>query len=159
MNARSSFETHEIPRGNWLRYWSAADDAWRSATVSALIQHAEVIDVRHPRAGLALMQMRDSAMGDSFFIGELPWSRAHVQVRMPNGQVGEGAAEWMDDRAALARELAVLDAVLAHRLDGWEQAHALLLAGCERCRVIDAQRSAMLEATRVDFKRLEDSDE
>ncbi len=159
MNARAGFEALEIPRSLWLRYLSAVDIAALRACVENITQQCTVIDVRHPRSGLALMQLRDSALGDCFYMGEIPWSRAHVRVQMPDGTAGEGAAEWMDDRSDLARCLAILDAVLAHRLEGWLHAHELLLAGQHICQKLDLQRQVLMVNTRVDFKRLDENDD
>lgn len=159
MNARSGFEENDIPRSLWLRYWSVVNASELAACVERITQRNHVIDIRHPRSGLALMQMRDSALGDCFYMGEIPWSRAHVRVLGHDGKDGEGAAEWMDDRQHMARHLAVLDAVMAFRLEGWEQAHALLLCGQSICAQQDMQRGSLLQATRVDFKRLDENDE
>ena len=159
MNARSGFQTNEISRSLWLRYWSSVEPSEVQACVERVTQRNSVVDIRLPRSGLALMQMRDSALGDCFYMGEIPWSRAHVRVEGPDGLAGEGAADWMDDRKEMARHLAILDAVLAFRLDGWEHAQALLLCGQTLCRQQDVKRFALLESTRVDFRRLDENDE
>jgi alpha-D-ribose 1-methylphosphonate 5-triphosphate synthase subunit PhnG len=76
-----------------------------------------------------------------------------------DGVAYEGAALILDDRAALARAIAVLDAVLAGKLDGHETVTPLLRAGAVRIAQQSAERAAMLAATRVNFSLVGNGEE
>lgn len=118
-----------------------------------------VQDVQLPQSGLALLKLRDSAKGDAYYPGEVPLATAHVRVTTVNGQTIEGAAQLLDDRASLARAIAVIDAVLTGQLPGHEDARPLLAIGQARLDEQAAQRRALLVSTRVDFSLLGTSDE
>lgn len=147
-----------IPRGDWLRYWSMLDADEIDKAVASLGDGWQITDLRKPRSGLALMQLRDGALGDCFYPGEIPWSRAHVSIKDTNGTSGEGAADCMDDRVMHVRNMAILDAVLGSRLDSWERVAALLDKGHQRWVQRKGQRDALLEKTRVEFSRLDATD-
>lgn len=147
-----------IPRGDWLRCWSMLDAGEIEATVASLGDGWQIKDLRKPRSGLALMQLRDGALGDCFYPGEIPWSRAHVSIKDPDGKCGEGAADCMDDRATHVRNLAIFDGVLGNRLSCWERVSALLDKGHQQWLSRQGQRDALLEKTRVEFSRLDTTD-
>ncbi len=111
-------------------------------------------DVALPQSGLGLLQLQDSALGDRYFLGEIPLARAHVRLVHADGQSTEGAAQLLDDRASLARAIAILDAVKAAQWPGSERVDALLQAGLTHWQGIEASRNALLARTRVDFALL-----
>jgi phosphonate C-P lyase system protein PhnG len=82
-----------------------------------------------------------------------------ASVVLADGRTVEGAAQLLDDRASLARAIAVIDAVLAAQLPGQDQAHALLAIGQHRLDEQTAQRRALLASTRVHFSLLGTSEE
>lgn len=150
------------PRADWLRLWSALPARQTQSLATQLTQAYGAEDLELPQSGLGLLPLTDSALGDTYFVGEIPLARAHVRLSHEN-QTTEGAATLLDDRAGLARALAVLDGVLAARWPGHEEALALLMEGA---RVVEAEnqaRRALLASTRVDFALLgtteEDDDE
>lgn len=104
-----------------------------------------------PRAGLALLRLRESVMLDTFYLGEIPVASARVSLAGPDGLRVEGGACVMDDSAELAAALAVLDCVLAHSLPGSEEAEQLLRRGEIELKREESIRAAMLARTRVDF--------
>lgn len=114
----------------------------------------EVVDITLPQSGLGLMHLHDSALNDGFYLGEIPIARAHVRVRCVDGQEAEGGAVLVDDRARLARAIAVLDAVLAARLPGWEAAAELVAQGQAAQEQCAQTRRALLARTHVDFSLL-----
>lgn len=124
-----------------------------------LAQRHEVQDVQLPQSGLALLTLCDSALGEAYYPGEVPLALARVRVTAADGGAAEGAAQVVDDRASLARAIAVIDAVLAGRLAGHEEASSLLAAGRAPLAEQAAQRQALLAATRVDFSLLGTSEE
>jgi alpha-D-ribose 1-methylphosphonate 5-triphosphate synthase subunit PhnG len=127
--------------------------------VHALSDTLAIEDIQLPQSGLGLLKMRDSALGDNYFPGEIPVARARVRVSGADGVAYEGAALILDDRAALARAIAVLDAVLAGKLDGHETVTPLLRAGAVRIAQQSAERAAMLAATRVNFSLVGNGEE
>ncbi|MEQ1668558.1 MAG: phosphonate C-P lyase system protein PhnG, partial [Sulfuriferula sp.] len=64
-----------------------------------------------------------------------------------------------DDRARLARAIAILDAVLAAQLSGWESAAALVEQGLTVYEQLVQSRRALLSSTRVDFSLLGQEEE
>lgn len=156
--------TFEAPdRAQWLRLWSALPAAPVKALAADLASQHRVEDLALPQSGLGLLPLSDSALGDTYFIGEIPLAQAHVRVTTTQGQSIEGAAILVDDRAGVARSMAILDAVLVARLPGCEAALQLLNQGATTVAKQSRQRRALLAATRVDFALLgtneEDDDE
>ncbi|MBB3330813.1 alpha-D-ribose 1-methylphosphonate 5-triphosphate synthase subunit PhnG [Halomonas campaniensis] len=154
---------NEWPRGQWLRLWSALPATLVRATARQLAERYEVEDLELAQSGLGLMPLSDSALGETYFIGEVPLARSQVRLAsLAQGPV-EGAATLVDDRIGLVRDLAILDAAVGARLPGHESAVELLEQGAAVVAESDHQRRALLAATRVDFALLgtaeEDDDE
>lgn len=142
------------PRGTWVQTLTALPvEELHELSEELASQHA-VTDVSLPQSGLALVQMRDGAFREPWYLGEVPLARAHVRVRAPDGREAEGAAQVLDDRAGLARTLALLDAVLAARLPGFERVAALIERGRARRAAEHDERRQILTRTRVDFATL-----
>lgn len=150
---------NNIPRSQWLRMWQASEPSHIKDLAKQVSATCSVTDLHIPKAGLGLLQLRDSAMGDAYFLGEIPVTKAHVRIHSPNGQVAEGAAICMDDRAGLTRAMAILDGVLAAKLPGWELVERSLQAGAVHVQADAALRRANLSATKVDFSLLSTLDE
>jgi len=112
-----------------------------------------------PQTGLGMLQLTDSALQDNYNLGEFPLSSAWLVISLPDGRSVEGAAQLMDDRAGLAESLAVCDAVLRHRLPGWERIEDELATGLAALAAQDRERDAMLATTRVDFSLLDSVDD
>lgn len=148
-----------IPRKDWPRALCAlrADDV--KATVAELLQKMEVRDIALPQAGLGLLSLCDGAFREPFFIGEIPVARAEVIVRTPAGEEARGGAVIVDDRAQFARSIAILDAVLAGKLPGWQLAAGRVKQGMEIRKQKDGERKRLLAATRVDFSLLGQEDD
>lgn len=156
--------SYEIPpRSQWLRLWSAMPATSTKALAVALADRYRVEDLELPRSGLGLLPLTDSALGDDYFIGEIPLAQAHVRLSDNDAGCAEGAATLLDDRAGVARALAVLDAVVAAGWPGRDEAVQLLAQGSAALTEQARQRQALLLATRVDFTVLgaagEDDDE
>ena len=146
-------------RAQWPRLLLACPvESVRSLACKLCEQHA-VQDIRLPQSGLALLKLRDSAQGDAYYPGEVPLAIAHVRVTTSEGKSCEGAVQLLDDRASLARAIAVMDAVMAGQLPGHEEAQALLANAYTRLAEQTAQRRALLASTRVDFSLLGASEE
>jgi alpha-D-ribose 1-methylphosphonate 5-triphosphate synthase subunit PhnG len=114
----------------------------------------KVEDLSLPQSGLALLKLRDTALNETFYLGEIPLAKAHVSVRAADGRIAEGGGQILDDRASMARDIAILDAVLSGKLIGWENVEALLLRGAAVRQEEVMERKRLLDATRVDFSLL-----
>lgn len=145
---RPDIDIHD--RSQWPRLLMALPAADVHRAIAALADALAIEDLQLPQSGLGLLTLRDSALGDNYFPGEIPLARARVRVSSGSG-CAEGAALILDDRASLARAIAILDAVLAAKLDGHQALEPLLHAGAERIAQQKAGRGAMLAATRVNF--------
>jgi len=141
-------------RGDWMRYWTnvPADRIRELARQFTALYQVE--DSEIPQSGLALLPLVDGALGECYYLGEIPLAKAHVRLISQEGTVVEGAAVVMDDRANLTRALAILDGVLAAEWPGHEQAVELLREGEMAVRATYADRKKLLAATRVDFSLL-----
>jgi alpha-D-ribose 1-methylphosphonate 5-triphosphate synthase subunit PhnG len=146
------------PRSCWASALSALPANEIKAAADQIARHHEIQDVSLPQAGLGLLQLRDGAFHEPFYLGEVPVARAHVLVRGQDGTEASGGAVLLDDRTRLVRSLAILDAVLAARLPGWETAAALVERGVALRGEAAAQRNAILARTRVDFSLLGQAD-
>lgn len=153
---------NDLPRSDWPRLWGALPAEEVAAVAADCTRECRVEDISLPQSGLSLLKLRDAALLDAWYLGEIPLARAHVRLHAHDGRQAEGGAQLLDDRARLARQIAILDAVLSARLPGWEGAAALLEKGRVRCERERAERQALLAATRVDFAILnavEDDDD
>jgi alpha-D-ribose 1-methylphosphonate 5-triphosphate synthase subunit PhnG len=148
-----------VPRKDWPSALCALHAGEVKATVAELLQNIKVRDVALPQVGLGLLSLREGAFREAFFLGEIPVVRAEVVARTAEGDEARGGALIVDDRAQLARSIAILDAVMAGKLPGWEQAAALVQQGIEVRGQKDSERKKLLAATRVDFSLLGQEDD
>lgn len=151
--------TDILDRGHWPVLLMAVPAPQVHALVAALETGLLIEDRQLPQSGLGLLTLRDSALGDQYFPGEIPLARAMVRVSASNGASADGAALILDDRAGLARSIAVLDAVLSARLEGHHLAQPLLQAGARVLAAQRAERKAMLAATKVNFSLVSNGEE
>lgn len=148
-------DSASYPRRDWPRLFLSLPPQKIKETVRTLTELCQVDDKALPQSGLALLQLRDGALAEPYYIGETPLSRAQVTVIDKNGKKGAGAAQILDDRESLARDVAVLDAMLANKLNRHEAIEHLLEEGAHRLSRNEASRRAVLERTRVDFSLLD----
>ncbi|MDF1527259.1 MAG: phosphonate C-P lyase system protein PhnG [Xanthomonadales bacterium] len=152
-------DSTSYPRRDWPRLFLSLPPQQITEAVRTLTEPCRVDDQALPQSGLALLQLRDGALAEPYYIGETPLSRAQVTVIDKNGKKGAGAAQILDDRASLARDVAILDAMLANRLNGHETIEHLLEEGALRLARSEASRRVILDRTRVDFALLEETAE
>lgn len=148
-------ESKTFPRRDWPRLFLSLPPQKIREGVRNLTELCRIDDQALPQSGLALLQLRDGALADPYYIGEIPLSRAQVTVIDKNGKKGAGAAQIIDDRASLAKDIAILDAMLANRLNGHEIIEHLLEEGARGLARNEASRGVILERTRVDFSLLD----
>jgi alpha-D-ribose 1-methylphosphonate 5-triphosphate synthase subunit PhnG len=152
-------DTHKIARCDWARALVALPPAEIKAAADLISRTHEVQDISLPQTGLGLLTLRDGAFHEPFYLGELPVARAQVVVRTHDGREASGGAVLIDDRVRLVRALAILDAILAARLPGWEAVATLTERGDALRAQQDAQRRHILARTRVDFALLGQAEE
>lgn len=153
-----------LERKDWIRALTAHSPTMLHTLAGHVATGCEVAHTSLPQAGLGLLALDDGAFHEPYFLGEFPLSTCRVELRVADGRRAEGGAQVMADDAELARSLAILDAVLAARLPGWEEIAEHVRTGADQRREQDGRRKAMLAATRVDFALLgaldeEDDDE
>lgn len=146
-------------RAQWSRLLAVLPAQEVRGCAEALTADWQVSDVAMPQSGLGLLQLRDSTLGDNYFLGEIPVARAHVRLTRQDGASIEGAAQLLDDRVSLARAIAILDAIKAAQWPGHEHIDPLLQAGAARIDAEASTRRAVLAHTRVDFSLLGMTDE
>lgn len=144
-----------MSRSEWATALAALPAAEVQGLAGAIATRYRVEDVSLPESGLALLPLRDSALEETFYLGEVPVSQARVRLLEATGRcAAEGGTVLLDDRAQLARCIAVLDAALAARVDGWEAIAVLIERGQRRRDAQTALRRRFLARTRVDFSLL-----
>lgn len=145
-----------LPREDWVSAMSAVSEEKLAQVANSFPKDWKVTPKALPQEGLGLLKMRDSALGDAFYLGEFPLATCWLSITTLDGTAAEGAATVMDDRIERAEQMALCDAVLSARLPGWEAVAQLIQEGRERRRSMARERKSMLAKTRVDFSLLDD---
>ncbi|MGD8938052.1 MAG: phosphonate C-P lyase system protein PhnG [Gammaproteobacteria bacterium] len=145
-----------INRTEWVRALTALPAEQLLSITTSLSSDWKVCPKAVPQSGLGILKLNDSAFAEAFYLGEFPMSTAWLEIQTPDGQIAEGAAQVMDDRAGLAEALALSDAVLSARLPGWERLEELLNKGVSIRTATSRERKKILAHTRVNFSLLDD---
>ena len=143
-----------LERKDWIRALTVHPVSALNTLANELTRDCDVKLKSLPQAGLGLLQVTDGAFHEPYYLGEFLLSLCSIVISTPDGRCAAGGAQVMADDAELARSLAILDAILAARLPGWERVCALIEAGAIKRAEEDRRRRAMLAATRVDFAML-----
>lgn len=143
-----------LERKDWIRALTAHPASVLIALADELTRDCDVKLKSLPQAGLGLLTLTDGAFHEPYYLGEFPLSFCSIELTLPDGHSAVGGAHVMADDADLARSLAILDAIRAARLPGWERVSAQIDAGTTIRAEEDRRRHAMLAATRVDFAML-----
>jgi alpha-D-ribose 1-methylphosphonate 5-triphosphate synthase subunit PhnG len=147
----------DMPREELVRVLSAVPES-RLIEVTDRFTSAWKVQAKSlPQSGLGMLKMRDSALGDTFYLGEFPLSSCSVVVITEHGAKAEGAALVMDDRIDYAERLALCDAVLFGGLPGWQSVANLIDEGLEKLEDIAQERKIILDKTRVNFTLLDEA--
>ena len=144
-----------IPRSQWTRALAVLPEKVIASLAADSRADYELFQKSLPQEGLGLFRMIDGARQDHFYLGEIPLTCAHIELRSPGGDGYSGAAQIMNVTPDHAVALAVCDAVLAHRLPGWQTMYDLVVSGMEILKRREQVRSAMVQRTRVNFSQLE----
>ncbi|MFH2122109.1 MAG: phosphonate C-P lyase system protein PhnG [Pseudomonadota bacterium] len=148
-----------LERKDWIRALSAHAAPVLNALADQLAEGCTVVHTTLPQAGLGLLQLSDGAFHEPYYLGEFPLSSCRIEITLADGRRAEGAAQILADDAKLARSLAILDAILAARIPGWEQVSKCVESGTLQNSEKDHCRRVMLTATRVDFDLLGTTEE
>lgn len=146
----------DIPREEWLSALCEVPEAELNSVTNRFSPTWKVEPKALPQAGLGMLKMCDSTLGDTFYLGEFPLATCWITVKIDDLLAAEGAALVMDDDLERAEKLALCDAVLSAQLEGWMDVEKLLIRGMKRRQVIKQERKLMLSRTRVDFSLLDD---
>jgi alpha-D-ribose 1-methylphosphonate 5-triphosphate synthase subunit PhnG len=146
-------------RGNWPYALSAISKEKLKRAVEEICLNWEIKPKTLPQSGLGLLQLKESALSENFFLGEFPVSSAYITITLPNGDKIEGASIIMSDDPELAERLAICDAVLSAKLSGHEQIDAFVQEGLRIREEQQKVRNAMLASTQVDFSLLDTVEE
>ncbi len=144
---------HDI-RSRWGVALQAID---REQVLSLAARITSTYPARHtrtPSAGLVMLQMRDSVLGEHFNMGEVPVSEARIALSVGTSDDVIGGARIMKDDAELAEAIAVCDAVLAHDLEHQVEVAQLVEEGIARLDGRERVRRGIRCLTRVDFALL-----
>jgi len=144
-----------LPRKYWLRALQRVSVDELKVLVTDVLEHYQVAYKAVPQSGLGILQAKDSAMHESYYLGEFPMATSWVVLTDKDGSCYEGAAQIMDDDENLASLLALCDAVLANQLIKFDELTLLLAAGEADFQKETQTRKAMLGSTAVDFSLLE----
>ena len=142
-------------RKNWVRLLMAVDEQDVHQLAEKLTKDWQLNYKSLPQSGLGMLKLRDGALHEPFYLGEIPIASAWVELTLPNGDKAEGAAQVMDDSQQLAEAIAVCDAILANKLSGHEAITALMQQGADSIAAEGANRKQILARTHVDFSLLD----
>ncbi len=146
-------------RKNWVRLLTAVDQQQVQLLAEQLSQDWQLHYKSLPQSGLGMLKLRDGALHEPFYLGEIPIASAWVELTLANGNKAEGAAQVMDDSKELAEAIAVCDAIMANKLAGYELIMALMQQGAESIAAEQENRKQILARTHVDFSLLDDAGE
>jgi alpha-D-ribose 1-methylphosphonate 5-triphosphate synthase subunit PhnG len=147
---------NHLAREQWVSALSIVPEQSLESLAKSFPKSWKVTPKALPQIGLGMLKLRDSTLGDAFYLGEFPLATCWLSVITEDGEHAEGSALVMDERVDRAEQMALCDAVLSSQLPGWERVAALIEQGMElRARQI-RERKAILARTRVDFSLLDD---
>jgi len=122
--------------------------------IDAVIDEYEVTYKSIPQSGLGVLQTKDTAMHEPYFLGEFPIATSWVVLTDKENNTYEGAAQLMDDDENLVSLFAVCDAILANNLSSCNKLSDLVVLGEFKFAQEVRTRKAMLGSTAVDFSLL-----
>lgn len=117
-------------------------------------QHLKLEFTIRAEAGLDLIEVEDSVLGEPYYLGEASMAQCQLDVTCLNsGQKTTGFCKIMKDSSAYAEAIALSDALL--RMDqGYPELEALVEEGFQlRQKRLDA-RERILQQTQINFSRL-----
>jgi alpha-D-ribose 1-methylphosphonate 5-triphosphate synthase subunit PhnG len=149
----------DLMRKDWGRALSAHPVAEIKELAKRLSADCEIRLISLPQAGLGLLTLQDGALGEPYYLGEFPLSVCRIEISFPGGIQGEGGGQILADDAELARSMAILDAILASKLPGWQEVSQWAESGVRCNAEKEGRRMSMLATTKVDFSLLSTTEE
>lgn len=144
----------KVPRSLWIRALKLVPVDEVKAVIDSVIHEYDVSYKSIPQSGLGVLQTKDTAMHEPYFLGEFPIATSWVALTDKQGNTFEGAAQLMDDDENLASLFAVCDAILANDLMACCKLADLIEMGDFKFEQEALTRKAMLGSTAVDFSLL-----
>jgi alpha-D-ribose 1-methylphosphonate 5-triphosphate synthase subunit PhnG len=145
-----------IERNQWIVSLNEVGQDKLLAVTSELSQNLKIRPKAVSQSGLGMLKLEDSAYGEPFYLGEIPFSSAWLEIETEDGVIAEGAAQIMDDQIEVVEAMAICDAILANQLMGWEQILEMVDEGAKKREDISRERKTMLASTQVDFSLLDE---
>ena len=99
-----------VPRSFWLRALKLVPLDEVKAVIDSIINEYEIAYKSIPQSGLGVLQTKDTALHEPYFLGEFPIATSWVVLTDAQGNTFDGAAQLMDDDENLASLFAVCDA-------------------------------------------------
>lgn len=149
----------KISRKDWPRALATQSRQQLESLLNEITSGWQIEPVQLPDSGLAMLQLRDSALKDAYNLGEIPLTLAWVEITTEEGVKVQGATQLMDDDVEKVEFIAICDAVLAQQLAGWEAVYRCVESGMLVISEQEKIRANMLTKTRVDFELLNASEE
>lgn len=151
--------SNETGRADWLQALMALSRDEVKDVVQGLLTDKEVRLTTLPNSGLGLLKFNDSALNQSFYLGEFPLASASVEITLADGSQILGAAQVMDDDSDFATSLAIADAILAHGAEDSKKLTEMVAQGQKKRQDEQAIRQSILTRTKVDFSLLNMADD
>ncbi len=149
--SKIQFSVQDMTREQWLPALACLSPVELRTAVMPILDSYDLEHQALPEDGLGLLQIKDGAWGQSFYLGEFPLASAHIVLRTTQGREFSGAAQYLGDKKEKAVYMAVCDAVLAHNLPESHMVWELVSAGKKKREEIKGQRQAIISRTRVNF--------
>lgn len=148
-----------VPRSLWVRALKLVPVNEIKVVVDSVMNEYAVSYKSIPQSGLGVLQTKDTAMHEPYFLGEFPIATSWVVLTDKQGKTFEGAAQLMDDDENLASLFAVCDAILANDLMAYCKLADLVELGEFKFEQEARTRKAMLGSTTVNFSLLGATDQ
>jgi alpha-D-ribose 1-methylphosphonate 5-triphosphate synthase subunit PhnG len=145
-----------LAREQWVSALSMVPEPSLESLAKSFPTSWKVTPKALPQSGLGMLKLRDTTLGEAFYLGEFPLATCWLSITTEAGEHAEGCAMVMDDRVDRAEQMALCDAVLSANLPGWEKVAALIEQGMALRTRQTYERKAILARTRVDFSLLDD---
>jgi alpha-D-ribose 1-methylphosphonate 5-triphosphate synthase subunit PhnG len=147
---------NQLAREQWVSALSMVPEQSLKSLAKSFPKSWKVMPKALPQSGLGMLKLRDTTLGEAFYLGEFPLASCWLSITTEEGEHAEGSAMVMDDRVDRAEQMALCDAVLSAQLPGWEKVAALIEQGVALRTRQTHERKAILARTRVDFSLLDD---
>ena len=145
---------NEVPEEFWVVSLREVSTEELSDLLDFLKKDLEIKVLQLPESGLDLIKMRDSVLGEAFYLGELSVSQCQVEVHSLIGDETQvGFCKIMEDSPQLAESFAIFDALLRMEIS-FPILDEFLVCGYKIWQEKQEKRKEILARTKVDFSLL-----